>query len=116
MLQNLLRKLLLQTPAAKEAAAAVPRARSPPQESGQVVLRPRRGRGRGRARVASCPVYLDQHRPQQPARRRCSSSLDLASRGHEEGESYVCMYVVELEKGPSKYHGEIIVKSLRTLG
>ena len=114
MLQNLLRKLLLQTPAAKEAAAAVPRARSPPQESGQVVLRPRRGRGR--ARVASCPVYLDQHRPQQPARRRCSSSLDLASRGHEEGESYVCMYVVELEKGPSKYHGEIIVKSLRTLG
>ena len=83
MLQNLLRKLLLQTPAAKEAAAAVP----PPQESCQVVLRPRRGRGR--ARVASCPVYLDQHRPQQPARRRCSSSLDLASRGHEEGESGV---------------------------
>ena len=81
MLQNLLRKLLLQTPAAKEAAAAVP----PPQESCQVVLRPRRGRGR--ARVASCPVYLDQHRPQQPARRRCSSSLDLASRAHEEGES-----------------------------
>ena len=88
MLQNLLRKLLLQTPAAKEAAAAaapVPLA----QESCQVVLRPRRGRGRGRARVASCPVYLDQHRPQQPARRRCSSSLDLASRGHEEGESGV---------------------------
>ena len=90
MLQNLLRKLLLQTPAAKEAAAAA--AAVPlPQESCQVVLRPRRGRGqgRGRARVASCPVYLDQHRPQQPARRRCSSSLDLASRGHEEGESGV---------------------------
>ena len=86
MLQNLLRKLLLQTPAAKEAAAAA--AAVPlPQESCQVVLRPRRGRGR--ARVASCPVYLDQHRPQQPARRRCSSSLDLASRGHEEGESGV---------------------------
>ena len=86
MLQNLLRKLLLQTPAAKEAAAAAA-AVPPPQESCQVVLRPRRGRGR--ARVASCPVYLDQHRPQQPARRRCSSSLDLASRGHEEGESGV---------------------------
>ena len=87
MLQNLLRKLLLQTPAAKEAAAAA--AAVPlPQESCQVVLRPRRGRGR--ARVASCPVYLDQHRPQQPAaRRRCSSSLDLASTAHEEGESGV---------------------------
>ena len=86
MLQNLLRKLLLQTPAAKEAAAAA--AAVPlPQESCQVVLRPRRGRGR--ARGASCPVYLDQHRPQQPARRRCSSSLDLASRAHEEGESGV---------------------------
>ena len=91
MLQNLLRKLLLQTPAAKEAAAAAAAVPLPqvPQESCQVVLRPRRGRGRGRGRGASCPVYLDQHRPQQPARRRCSSSLDLASRGHEEGESGV---------------------------